>query len=110
MAFLALAALAVLSASIFANRLDTKQDLNHQAAVLALDSMEEARVLFEQDPDVDLTTSLTAGAFQLERTVKLVGDEVELPPEALLEVLVTVTWKDQQGDQSYRLLQRFYRP
>lgn len=114
LAFLALASLAVVSTFVFSSRLDTKRESQHQAALLALDSMEEARALINQDFQAPVTQAkrrhMEIRDLYLERTTDFVGDELGLEDEKLREVTVTVTWGSQDQPRQYVLKERFLRP
>ena len=111
LAFLALAALGVMASFLFATRLDTKREAQHQAALLALDSMEEARALLREDLKNDVTASRSphpeVSEFQIERKQKWIGAEAGLPENALKEVRVEVFWGSLDDVQSYPLEERF---
>lgn len=110
LAFLALASLAVISTFVFSSRLDTRREGHQQAALLALDSLEEARALLASDFSHDLTLPKAPSqnpAFQLERRQELAGEEFGLEPDALKLVTVVVTWGPDSQPQSYRLEERF---
>ena len=114
LAFLALASLAVLSSFVFSSRLDTKRESQHQAALLALDSMEEARAMINQDFLYPVTQAkrrhIEIKDLYLERSSDFVGDELGLEDEKLREVTVKVTWGSQDRPEQYVLKERFLRP
>ncbi|HIB64521.1 MAG TPA: hypothetical protein EYO33_05270 [Phycisphaerales bacterium] len=113
LAFLALAAFAVLSSFLFATRLDTKKQSRQEASLIALDSMEEARVELSRDFDADITLAPTAAPqsaqFTLSRTQKFLSQDLGIRPGSLKEVTVTVSWDDSKGPQKYELTERFLR-
>lgn len=113
LAFLALAALGVVSAFGFSARLHSQEKHRHEAALIAFDCMEEVRVLIDQAFSTDLTLAPTPhprlSAFTVERTESFVPEEEGVEKEALKEVVVLVRWDDAQGAKSFRLMERFYR-
>lgn len=114
LAFLALASLAVLSAFVFSGRLDTKREGQHRAALIALDSMEEARAQitaqFDVTLDIPKMEHVDIPGLYLERTTDYVGDEIGVEDGKLREVTVVVTWGSDQKPQRYLLKERFLRP
>lgn len=111
LAFLAVAALGVMASFLFATRLDTKREAQHQAALLALDSMEEARSLLRDDLENDVTLARSphpdVKEFQIERKQEWIGAEIGLAEKALKEVRVEVFWGSVDDTQSYPLEERF---
>ncbi|MGE0495975.1 MAG: hypothetical protein AB7S38_42610 [Vulcanimicrobiota bacterium] len=114
LAFLTLAVLGVLATVIFAGRLESKQTTRQRASMLCLTSMEQARALLETNLDEDVSTTLDPhpedGNFRLMRSQRWVGASLSLPDTSLKEVEVVVFWHDANGDQTYRLMERFARP
>ena len=114
LAFLALAAFAVLSSFLFATRLDTKKQSRQEAALIALDRMEEARVELARDFDANITLPATVAPqsdqFTIARTQQFLSEDLGIKPGALKEVTVTVQWDDSRGRQEYQLTERFLRP
>ena len=114
LAFLALAAFAVLSSFLFATRLDTKKQSRQEAALIALDRMEEARVELSKDFDADLTMPATpapqSDQFTIVRTQQFLSEDLGIKPGVLKEITVTVQWDDSKGKQEYQLVERFLRP
>jgi hypothetical protein len=115
LAFLALAALAVVSSLVFAARLDNKKEQRHEASLIAFDSLEEARAELLVSFDSDVTSPRTAhpelSHYFVERTQRLVPEaEEEVAAGALKEVNVIVSWGPPKDHKSYRLMERFKRP
>ncbi|MCA9792592.1 MAG: hypothetical protein KC910_12385 [Candidatus Eremiobacteraeota bacterium] len=114
LAFLTLAVLGVLATVIFTGRLESKQTNRQRASMLCLTSMEQARARLETNLDEDVSETLDPhprdAAFRLVRTQRWVGASLSLPDESLKEVEVIVYWHDANGDQHYRLMERFARP
>jgi hypothetical protein len=112
--FLALASLAVVSAFVFSSRLDTKREGQHRAALIAMDSMEEARVLLSQDIYRDVTIPkvehIEIKHLYLERSQRWVGVDLGLPDNPLKEVRIEVTWGSQDKPETYVLEERFNKP
>ncbi|MCA9776893.1 MAG: hypothetical protein KC800_09265 [Candidatus Eremiobacteraeota bacterium] len=104
----------MVSSFVFSSRLDTKRESQHQAALLALDSMEEARALITQDfkafLDQPKRRHVEIRDLYLERTTDFVGDELGLEDEKLREVTVLVTWGSDDRPERYVLKERFLRP
>lgn len=114
LAFLALAAFAVVATFLFASRLDTKKEARQEAALIALDSLEESRALLKQDFDDDVTVSnqpsLQSDRFKISRVQVYLSKDLGIPQSSLKEVTVTVSWESSRGNQSYVLSERFLRP
>lgn len=111
LAFLALASLAVVSSFVFSSRLDTKREGQHRAALIALDSMEEARLALSQDLDIDVTIPkskhLDIDHLYIERTQQWVGSELGLLDNPLKEVRIVVSWGSLDKPETYILEERF---
>ena len=111
LAFLALASLAVVASFVFSSKLDTKREGQHRAALIALDSMEEARLLLSQDLNRDVTLPILQHEetkdLYLQRSQQWVGSDLGLTNNPLKEVRVVVTWGSQDNPEKYVLVERF---
>lgn len=101
----------MVSAFVFSARLDTKREGRHQAALIALDSMEEARLILSQDLNVDITIPRTEHIeikhLYLERDQKWVGSDLGLTDDPLKEVRVVVSWGGVDRPEEFVLEERF---
>lgn len=114
-AFLAIAALAVVASFLFTNRLEAKKGAHQTASLLAFDSMEEARVLLKQDFSQEIGFTPASHPekerFTIERTALFVPENEGVIAGSIKEITVIVTWDEGSGKKGeYRLLERFGRP
>lgn len=113
MAFLAIAALAVVSVFAFSARLHNQEKHRHEAALIAFDSMEEVRVLLRDTIASDVVLPPTPhpelSEYTVERTQAMVDEDEGVLEDSLKEVVVIVTWEDSGQAKSFRLMERFCR-
>jgi prepilin-type N-terminal cleavage/methylation domain-containing protein len=114
LAFLSLAALGVLSTFFFAARLDSKKQVRHEAALIAFDAMEEARVLVLTDFTLDLTSPSSAlpktPRFSVSRRQDWVDESEGVAPNTVKEITVVVSWEEAGEKKDFTLTERFLKP
>lgn len=104
-----IAVFALVSLQLASMRWKTKSSLQQQASLLASSVLDEKvsrlRLDFSYNVDETVHASSVAG-FQQE--VQAHNDGPENPP-ILKKLEVTISWKDRQGPQHYRLVTRVYK-